>query len=74
MTSDLQGTTAEHEYHGNTPAARTAVTIIMIAFVVGAIAVLIDSWPLFWIGGVGLVVVGAVVGKVMGMMGMGAPH
>jgi len=64
--------TAEHEDHGNTPAAWTAVTIIMIAFVVGAVAVLLGNWPLFWIGAVGLAVVGAIVGKVMGMMGMGA--
>ena len=72
MTSDLQGTSAEHEYHGNTPAAWTAVIIIMIAFVVGAVAVLTANWPLFWIGGVGLVILGGIVGKVMGMMGMGA--
>ena len=70
MTSDLHGA-AEHESHGNTPAAWTAVTIIMVAFVVGAIGVLTANWLLFWIGGVGLVVVGVVVGKVMQMMGMG---
>ena len=64
--------TAEHEDHGNTPAAWTAVAIIMIAFVVGAIGVLSANWALFWIGGVGLAVVGAIVGKVMQMMGMGA--
>ncbi|MBI1377498.1 MAG: hypothetical protein GC157_08460 [Frankiales bacterium] len=63
--------TAEHEDHGNTPAAWTAVTIIMIAFVIGAIAVLTDNWTLFWIGAVGLAVVGAVVGKVMSMAGLG---
>ncbi len=63
--------TAEHEDHGNTPAAWTAVTIIMIAFVVGAVAVLTANWVLFWVGAVGLLVVGAVVGKVMAMMGMG---
>ena len=63
--------TAEHEDHGNTPAAWTAVTIIMIAFVVGAYAVLTANWALFWIGGVGGTVLGAVVGKVMSMMGMG---
>jgi len=65
--------TAEHEYHGNTPAAWTAVTIVMIAFVIGAVAVLQGNWPLFWIGAVGLTIVGGIVGKVMGMMGMGAP-
>jgi small neutral amino acid transporter SnatA (MarC family) len=64
--------TAEHENHGNTPAAWTAVTIIMIAFVIGAVAVLTANWTLFWIGAVGLAVVGAIVGKVMSMMGMGA--
>jgi small neutral amino acid transporter SnatA (MarC family) len=64
--------TAEHEDHGNTPAAWTAVTIIMIAFVVGAIAVLTANWTLFWVGAVGLTVVGGIVGKVMAMMGMGA--
>jgi small neutral amino acid transporter SnatA (MarC family) len=63
--------TAEHEDHGNTPAAWTAVTIIMIAFVVGAVAVLTANWVLFWVGAVGLAVVGAVVGKAMSMMGMG---
>lgn len=73
MTADLQGTTAEHEDHGNTPAAWTAVAIIMIAFVVGAVAVLTANWLLFWIGGVGGCILGAVVGKVMSMMGMGKP-
>jgi 1,4-dihydroxy-2-naphthoate octaprenyltransferase len=63
--------TAEHEDHGNTPAAWTAVTIMMIAFVIGAIAVLVANWVLFWVGGVGLFVAGGVVGKVMSMMGMG---
>ena len=63
--------TAEHEDHGNTPAAWTAVTIIMVAFVIGAVAVLLANWPLFWIGGVGLTVVGGIIGKVMAMMGMG---
>ncbi len=63
--------TAEHEDHGNTPAAWTAVAIIVVAFLVGAYAVLTANWTLFWIGAVGLTVVGAVVGKVMSMMGMG---
>jgi hypothetical protein len=57
--------------HGNTPAAWTAVIIMIIGFLIGAIAVMLLNWPLFWIGGVGVVVVGAVVGKVMQMMGMG---
>ena len=63
--------TAEHEDHGNTPAAWTAVVSIMVAFVVGAVGVLAGNWALFWIGGVGLAVVGGIAGKVMQMMGMG---
>lgn len=63
-------TEAEHK-HGQTPAAWTAVAIVMLAFVLGTIAVVMGNWPMFWIGGVGLAVVGAVVGRVMSMMGMG---
>ena len=61
----------EHDNHGSTPAAWTAVTIIMIAFLIGGVGVwLAEAW-LFWVG-VALVVIGAIVGKVMQMMGMGA--
>ena len=59
--------------HGNTPAAWTAVTIMMIASVIGTLGVMMDNWVVFWIA-VGLVVVGAVVGKVMQMMGLGQPQ
>ncbi|HEU0214694.1 MAG TPA: HGxxPAAW family protein [Jiangellaceae bacterium] len=62
-----------HNEHGNTPAGWTAVILMVIGFVVGAIAVIQLNWPLFWIGGVGVVVLGAIVGKVMQMMGMGQP-
>ncbi len=62
----------EHDNHGQTPAAWTAVIIIMIAFLLGTIAVVIGNWVLFWIGGVALAVVGGITGKVMSMMGMGA--
>lgn len=60
----------EHDDHGSTPAAWTAVTIITIAFIVGTLAVVLGNWPMFW-AGVGLVVLGAVVGKVMQSMGLG---
>ena len=63
--------TAHHDNHGSTPAAWTAVTIIMIAFLVGGIGVVVAQPWLFWVG-VALVVVGIIVGKVMQMMGMGA--
>lgn len=62
---------APHDDHGSTPAAWTAVTIIMVAFVVGGIGVLLALPWLFWVG-VGLIIVGIVAGKVMQMMGMGA--
>ena len=61
---------AHHDDHGSTPAAWTAVVIIIIAFVVGTLAIILGNWPMLWVG-VGLVVVGAAVGKAMAMMGMG---
>lgn len=57
--------------HGNTPAAWTAVIIMMLAFVLGTLAVVLGNWPLFWIGGVGLFVIGGIVGRVMAQMGYG---
>lgn len=57
--------------HGHTPAAWTAVLITVGGVFVGALAVVLLNWPLFWIGGVGLVVLGPIVGKVMQMMGLG---
>ncbi len=46
------------------------MAIIVIAFIVGTLAIVLGNWPMFWVG-VALVVVGAVVGKVMAMMGLG---
>ena len=39
-------------HHGNTPAAWTAVTVAMVGFVVGGVALMLDpvSMPLFWVG------------------------
>ena len=59
--------------HGNTPAAWTAVIIMMVASDVGTLGVMMGNWIVFWVG-VGLVVVGAIVGKVMQMMGLGQPQ
>jgi hypothetical protein len=58
-------------HHGNTPAAWTAVTIILIAFTLGGIALVVGSMPTFWVS-VGLCGVGAIVGKIMQKMGLGA--
>ncbi|HET9829655.1 MAG TPA: HGxxPAAW family protein [Nocardioidaceae bacterium] len=61
-------------HHGNTPAAWTGVTIILVGFAVGGIGLVVGSWLLFWIG-VALWPLGVVAGKVMQKMGMGAePH
>ena len=56
--------------HGHTPAAWTAVTIMFLGFLISGLALV---FALEWLFFVGLVVValGAVVGKVMQMMGMG---
>lgn len=60
----------KRSHHGNTPAAWTTVTIVFLAFVVGGVAVVIGSPILFW-SGVALAVVGAIVGKIMQMAGLG---
>ena len=57
-------------HHGNTPAAWIGVGIGMLAFVVGAVALMISpiSWTLFWIG-VALAVAALVVFGVMAKLG-----
>ena len=57
--------------HGNTPAAWSAVTVAMLGFVVGGIALMLDpvSLVLFWIG-VAIGVASLVVFVVMAKMGM----
>jgi hypothetical protein len=55
---------------GNTPAAWTAVTIMIIAFIVGTVGVCLAQWWLLYVG-FAMVIVGAIVGKVMAMMGLG---
>ena len=56
--------------HGNTPAAWTAVTIMFVGFVLSGLALPLELPWLFFVG-LGVVVLGAVVGKVMQMMGLG---
>ncbi len=65
---------AEHEHHedhGHSVAAWTAVTIILVGCVVAAWAVVAATPVLFWVG-IGIAVVGAIAGKVLGMAGYGA--
>jgi len=56
--------------HGNTPAAWTAVAIMFVGFLLSGLALPFELPWLFFVGLV-VVVLGAVVGKVMSMMGMG---
>ena len=51
-------------------AAWTAVAIMLVGFVVGGLAFPLNSAPVFWVG-VGIVVLGAIVGKVLQAMGYG---
>lgn len=57
--------------HGHTIAAWTTVLIALAGIFIGALGVVLLNWPLFWIGGVGVIVLGLVVGKVLQMMGLG---
>ena len=56
--------------HGHTPAAWTAVAIMFVGFLISGLAL---PWAIVWLFFVGLAIValGAVVGMVMAMMGMG---
>jgi hypothetical protein len=58
-------------HHGNTPAAWTAVTIMFFGFLISGFALPLELPWLFFVG-IGVVVVGAITGKVMQMMGMGS--
>jgi len=57
--------------HGNTPAAWTAVGVMFLGFLISGVAVPLEKPWLFFLG-LAVVVLGAVVGKVMSMMGMGS--
>jgi hypothetical protein len=60
----------ERAHHGNTPAAWTGVSIVLLGFLVGGIGLVIESMPVFWIG-VALGPIGGIVGMVMSKMGLG---
>jgi hypothetical protein len=59
-----------HEDHGHTAAAWTAVTIMFLGSCISGAAVIVALPWLFFVG-LGVIVIGAIVGKVMQMMGMG---
>ncbi|MCW4384365.1 hypothetical protein OH146_01100 [Salinibacterium sp. SYSU T00001] len=56
--------------HGHSPAAWTAVTIMLIAFAAGTLAFWLDQ-PVFVWASAGLLVVGLLVGWIMAKAGYG---
>jgi len=61
----------KHVHHGRTVAAWTGSAIGLLAFIIGAIAVVMQRWPLFWVS-VGLAAVALIVTVVLQRMGYGA--
>ncbi|MBU6212925.1 MAG: hypothetical protein KGP01_00530 [Actinomycetales bacterium] len=61
---------ASHDDHGSTPAAWTAVTILLIGMTISGVALWFAKPAAFWAGMV-VCAVGLVVGKVMQSMGYG---
>lgn len=56
--------------HGNSPAAWTAVIIMLVAVSIGTLAFWFDIAWLVW-ASVGLLIVGAIVGAVLAKLGYG---
>lgn len=56
--------------HGHSPAAWTAVTIMLVAFAAGTLAFWFDMPTLVW-ASAGLLVVGLIVGWIMAKVGYG---
>lgn len=56
--------------HGNSPAAWTAVIIMLVAFIIGTVAFYLAIEWLVW-ASVGLLLVGLIVGWIMKRMGYG---
>ncbi len=58
--------------HGNTTAAWVTVLLVVLGGLVAAVAMVIPSVPVVWVG-VGIVVAGLVAGRVLKMLGLGQP-
>lgn len=59
-----------HDPEGKSVAAWTGTTVVLLGFLLGAIALPMNLPPLFWVGVV-LVVLGGVLGYVLTSMGYG---
>lgn len=62
--------TAPPTNHGRTPAAWVTTYVVLVGALVAALAMIFAAVWLFWVG-IGVVVVGVVVGKVMAVLGYG---
>ncbi|WP_020573495.1 HGxxPAAW family protein [Actinopolymorpha alba] len=60
-----------HHGHGNSPAAWTAVAIILVGSVIAGVAVVLATWWLFFVAAIGIPIIGLIVGKIMVGMGLG---
>jgi uncharacterized protein DUF6704 len=57
-------------HHGSTPAAWTAVTLVLVGFLLGGAGLILNNWLLFWVGA-GVVAASVVVGKLLQVAGLG---
>ncbi|GAB2674370.1 HGxxPAAW family protein [Thalassiella azotivora] len=62
---------AHHDDHGHSVAAWTLVAIVLVGCLISSFALVLAQPWMFW-AGLGVVVVGLVVGKVLQAMGFGA--
>jgi hypothetical protein len=62
--------TVEEGGHGSSPAAWTAVVIMLIGFAIATAALFLDVIPLVWVGAA-IVPIGLIVGIVMKAIGLG---
>lgn len=70
--TQAQPTKAErHIHHGRTGAAWAGTTIALVAFILGAIGLVIGNWVIFWVAAA-LLVAALVVTVIMQKMGYGA--
>ncbi len=65
------GRPVKHVHHGRTPAAWAGTMITLVAFIVGAIGLVVGNWVIFWIAAA-MIVIALVVTVVMRKMGLGA--
>lgn len=70
--SDQEGTGSIKAGHGNSPAAWSAVGLMLVGFVVWAIGMVTGpNWVLVWIG-VAIVPISVAIGWAMGRAGLGS--